>query len=192
MLTELETVSRPGEEWRVVESKCVKWYVSSHARVYVEGQECTYTRTRLGVTHTAIQKRKGGILSPCKARNGYLEIARKISGGQRVKERLHRLVALAFCQGHEPGLTVNHIDGDKTNNLPENLEWISLAENTRHQWGTGLAKGSEPKLTSKQIVYMRRLYRQGIPGHTIDIIAGCSPGYTQKICAGERRQSVLG
>jgi len=45
---------------------------------------------------------------------------------------VHRCVALAFCKGYEEGLHVNHKDGRKRNNRPENLEWVTNAENVRH------------------------------------------------------------
>ena len=54
-----------------------------------------------------------------------------------------RLVALAWCDGYEDGLTVNHKDGDPLNNHPENLEWISLADNIRHGFKTGLYSKSQ-------------------------------------------------
>lgn len=192
MNNDITAISLPREEWREVTEKGILWHVSNFARVYVAGQDCPFTRVRLGVRQTIIQKRKGAILSPCVARHGYLEVARKEAGGKRVKARVHRLVGMAWVPGYGADLSINHIDGNKLNNLPNNLEWVSLAENTRHQWGMGLAKGAEARLTSKQVVYMRRLYRQGIPGHTIDIVAGVSPGYTQMLCSGKRRKAVLG
>ena len=58
----------------------------------------------------------------------------------------HRLVVEAFLGGPHPGLEVNHIDGDKTNNCIENLEWCTRLENTRHAVRTGLRKGPRRKL----------------------------------------------
>ena len=37
-----------------------------------------------------------------------------------------RLVAMTWCDGYLPGLTVNHIDGNPKNNCADNLEWTTL------------------------------------------------------------------
>ena len=48
---------------------------------------------------------------------------------------VHRLVAMAF---HGLPLNdkkeINHLDGNKTNNAPENLEWISRSDNLKHYY----------------------------------------------------------
>ena len=51
---------------------------------------------------------------------------------------IHRLVAETFIEGDHDGLQVNHIDGDKTNNRVENLEWVTGSANIMHAYRNGL------------------------------------------------------
>lgn len=57
---------------------------------------------------------------------------------------VHRLIALTWIP-NEDFLTrpiVNHLDGNKQNNSPENLEWCSYQENCKHAIDTGLSQCS--------------------------------------------------
>lgn len=60
----------------------------------------------------------------------------------RKSHKRYRLVAHAFCEGFDPELrnTVNHKDGDTTNDVAENLEWASQLEQGHHA-ATVLKKG---------------------------------------------------
>lgn len=49
-----------------------------------------------------------------------------------------RLVATTFLGNPPEGFTVNHIDGNRMNNRIENLEWLSIGDNIRHGFATGL------------------------------------------------------
>lgn len=61
---------------------------------------------------------------------------------------IHSLVA-KFILGDRPhGLCVNHIDGNKLNNAPTNLEYVTLAENTKHSMRTGLHICNRPEQLS--------------------------------------------
>lgn len=49
--------------------------------------------------------------------------------------QIARLVGFAFCEGHdEKHNTINHKDGDITNNKSINLEWVSQSENNLHSY----------------------------------------------------------
>lgn len=66
---------------------------------------------------------------------------------------IHQLVCLAF-HGMAPisgvNYLVNHIDGNKHNNLPSNLEWATPSENMYHAYRTGLKKDNTPVIVEDQ------------------------------------------
>lgn len=78
-------------------------------------------------------------------KTGYLNIDFNVNG-LRTKHSIHRLVALHFVDGFKDRLEVNHIDCDKINNDPINLEWITRSANTQHAYDNGLiSKGNRGK-----------------------------------------------
>ena len=52
-------------------------------------------------------------------------------GGKRITCHVHRLIMMAFCG--KSTLTVNHKDGNKSNNHLDNLEYMSVQEQNRHR-----------------------------------------------------------
>lgn len=62
---------------------------------------------------------------------------------------IHRLVALTFVDG-DKSLIVNHKDGNKTNNIKENLEWVTYSENNSHAYRTNLRSENGEKNPSNK------------------------------------------
>ena len=77
--------------------------------------------------------------------SGYARVAVYVDGKQK-SLFVHRLVAELFLLGEKKD-QVNHIDGNKLNNLLSNLEWCTRSENARHAVATGLYR--PPTVTDK-------------------------------------------
>ena len=74
--------------------------------------------------------------------NGYCYVHIQVDGKSK-GFRVHRLVAETFIPNYENKPYVNHIDGDKTNNCVDNLEWCTAKENTQHAMHNGLMNTDE-------------------------------------------------
>ena len=83
-------------------------------------------------------KAQGKYLIPYKYPRGYQTYSMKPDKGACRYVYVHRLVALAFHDNPLVLKVVNHIDGNKENNLPDNLEWCSYSHNAKHAIRTGL------------------------------------------------------
>jgi hypothetical protein len=94
----------------------------------IEGYERLYQISDRGRVRSL---RKNIILRPGKFPNGYLFASLKVKGKQCSK-MIHRLVAEAFLSNPGRKKEVNHKDGDKQNNVIENLEWVTRQENIKH------------------------------------------------------------
>lgn len=70
-------------------------------------------------------------------RDGYKRVVLSLYGHKRYV-KVHTLVAEQFIGDVVSPYTVNHIDGNKTNNDVTNLEIVTGADNTRHAHTTGL------------------------------------------------------
>jgi hypothetical protein len=72
---------------------------------------------------------------------GYLIVGLRKNNHQRM-EKVHRLVAEAFILNPLNKKEVNHINGVKTDNHVNNLEWITRSENQKHAVKNGLCKNT--------------------------------------------------
>ena len=65
------------------------------------------------------------------------------NNGTRKRYSVHRLVCLNFKTNNENKDCVNHIDNDRTNNHPDNLEWCTYSENMIHMHSQNRHKRTE-------------------------------------------------
>ena len=76
-------------------------------------------------------------------RSGYESV--HLIGKNEKSIKIHRLVAFAFVKNDDPAIKkfVDHKDGNRLNNKADNLEWVTLAENTRRGYITGANRVTE-------------------------------------------------
>lgn len=173
-----------------IHEKGVEWLVYPDARIFRPETVTTTLRTRNGKQQSFVSVRPQTEIKPWVAKSGYHVVSAKL-GPNRPKVFVHRLVAMAFVPGFTDGLTVNHINGNKLDNRPENLEWVTLADNTKHEWETGLVdlrgeKHPGHKLTQKQVIHIRKALRLGVAANSLAIIAGVNPSTIYLIEQGKR------
>jgi len=102
----------------------------------VEGYEYRYAVSNLGRVKRVDN---GLILKPWSTPAGYVAVGLYHDWrGHRTARLVGHLVTNAFLGPIPAGLCRNHIDGDKTNNRLDNLEYVTLSENVRHAISTGL------------------------------------------------------
>lgn len=106
------------KEWREI-SFAPGYYVSSHGEVLSR------------------KRRVPVLLKGSLDRYGYVKIVLQIDGRAN-HFTMHRLVAMTFLEAPEGKSQVNHLNGEKTDNRVENLEWSTAKENISHAEKAGL------------------------------------------------------
>lgn len=95
--------------------------------------------------------KKGGYLKHHLSGSGYFFFR---LGSQTVYT--HQIIAKYFHGPCPEGLEINHIDGDKLNNNPGNLKYVTHLDNVRHAHETGLAPSGEKHQSYKHGLYVGR------------------------------------
>lgn len=154
--SDITTFDSSVEEWRDVPGYEGFYQVSNYAHIRTLPHRDWRNRSHPGLS----RKTK---VNP----GGYVLVTLSKNGKMRT-HRVHSLVAAAFIGARPEGYEVNHLDGNKLNNCPSNLEYCTPSQNTKHAYDTGLAKrrfGEEAhgaKLTENDVRAIRRLARQGV------------------------------
>ncbi len=106
--------------------------------------------------------------------NGYLQI-RGMINLERFYGNASRLVWQNLYGDIQYGMVVNHKNGIKDDNRPDNLEIVTMSENMKHAYRNGLKnqdgqKNPNAKLSDKQVAEIRLVYAAG--GYTLKDLAG--------------------
>jgi hypothetical protein len=107
----------------------------------IKGYEGRYQVSNKGRVKSLPKRRGRGvgymceenILKPTKHHHGYFIVNLRANGKGTTIE-VHRLVAKAFICNPDNKPQINHINGIKTDNRTENLEWCTNGENQLHKY----------------------------------------------------------
>ncbi len=132
----------------------------------VNGYEGLYQVSNLGNVKSLGNNfsRKERLLKLSTQSKGYLTVVLQ-KNAIRKMVLVHRLVAEHFIGNTESKPQINHINGDKTYNSIENLEWVSHRENLDHAIKNNLTlKGEEnrnSKLKNVDVIEIHSLLQKG-------------------------------
>lgn len=118
---------------------------------------------------------KGKLLKPAIDNKGYLRVGLTINN-KLVTKKVHRIIAENFIPNPLNKPQVNHVNGIKSDNRVENLEWVTAKENVKHAIDNGLFYFNTPeesinktpkkgelngqsKLNSKQVLEIRSKFK---------------------------------
>ena len=101
-----------------------------------------YSKYQISNLSRVRRKKDNVLIKESYAKDGYVLIKMVNDYGKRKTLRLNRLVCELFnpIDKDISKLEANHIDGNKDNNLPNNLEWLTPSENQKHSYRNGLRK----------------------------------------------------
>jgi len=167
----------------------------------VNGYEGLYQVSNLGRVRSLERKATDGrqinerILKPAFDVGKYLTVALHKNKKQKT-HKVHRLVAFAFIKNPNNKPHVNHIDGNKSNNRVDNLEWCTQLENNRHSFHE-LKRGSwriglriRPT-NAKEVLQFNKETNQLIKTYPSIMEAGRETGIQfkniHKVCCGGRK-----
>lgn len=116
----------------------------------------------------------------------YLRVSCLVDGKYKDK-KIHHLVSEAFFGLRAKGFVVNHKDGNKHNNCKDNLEYVTLKQNTAHAIRIGIFKNPNQRvkrnLNKDQVFYIRYLLSNNFKPREVSKITGIKPQdiYTVKL-----------
>lgn len=136
------------EEWRPVVGFEKYYQVSNFGKIRNLPRKVSRDDS-LGRKYTSVRGQR--IMKTCYNRCGY-EMVTLCVNRNKTPHGVHKLVAEAFIPNPNNKPQVNHIDGDKTNNRVDNLEWCTCSENNIHKFRVLAYKNMGGETTRKGVV----------------------------------------
>lgn len=93
----------------------------------------------------------------CHTHNGYFRLDLRFNNNKKCNRYLHQLVGRAFIPNPENKPELHHIDGNKLNNHPSNLMWVTIKE---HKKISRLNEQFSFKISRADVVYIRNNYSE--------------------------------
>ena len=129
--------------------------------------------------------------------SGYMQV-RVMVNSVRYYTCAHRLVWHAINGAIPEGMVINHLNGVKYDNRPENLQLVTPSENAAHAHREGLfdqrgQKNPAAKVSDSDVARIRLRYAEGnCTQSQLAALFGITYQAISKIVRGERRRSQLG
>lgn len=131
--------------------------------------------------------RTGKMLKLITDRYGY-NIVCLFECGRRYYPKVHRLVALAFIENPSDKPFIDHIDGNKTNNVVSNLRWVTPKENTHNPITLEkIKKHCKPPAPTTRAVFCVETGEQYQSVREAAEITGVDSSSITKCCKGKRK-----
>lgn len=145
------------------EYKTLPW--AKNYKVSNTGKVYSFAKIKLGIELKPVISKNKRVMSLGK--DMYPEVSISDNNKKIKNYPIHRLVAETFIPNPENKPMVNHIDGDKTNNCVNNLEWVTPKENTQHALREGLMnppvgeRCASSKYNENQVLEVIKLLSKG-------------------------------
>lgn len=154
----------------------VEWkWVDGYPNYAVSSDGQIRCRAYLAKRGKHLYVRAGHSLNLDTTKQGYSRVKLYIFDGKKTGRWffVHRVVAMMFIENTENKPFINHINGVKTDNRIENLEWCTVKENQRHAVISGFYKNPKGeqhrmvKISEKDVIDIRNDYNSGVRQHAL-------------------------